>query len=277
MKFVCQIIFNTNYNIMEEIFDNEAALNFSKPNRLKTHPLGKTNYDIWYEDKPHTDAITKNWGKIRGILKKNVGKDFSKVRNEIIQKCARNDYEKYLIKDYLQTYVYTYTEAENDDKLSYLEDMFYTDSNGLVRHRTNREPKDKQYATFTTPIEDRLYHYTLRDDISDDDDVRKYIMLQFFKEFGADYIIKTFKEDEVNNICRKISDDANLIKKADEKRYNNYLNLIKHYGKQYNDEDFVKYYFFKKHCVNPQVTVERNSKEYWKLRKCQHKEISNAI
>ena len=262
---------------MEEFFDDEVSLNFSKPNRKKTHPFGKSNHDSWYEDKPHTDVIAKNWDKIRGILKKNIGKDFSKVRNEIIQKCARNDYEKYLIKDYLQAYVYTYAEAENDDKLSYLEDMFYTDSNGLVRHRTNREPKDKQYATFTTPIEDRFYHYTLRDDISDNDDVRKYIMLQFFKEFGADYIIKTFKEDEVNSICRKISGDANLIKKADEKRYNNYLNLIKHYGKQYNDEDFVKYYFFKKHCVNPQVTVERNSKEYWKLRKCQHKEISNAI
>lgn len=36
---------------------------------------------------------------------------------------------------------------ENANKLSYLEDMFYTDSNGLVQHRTNREPKDKQYAT----------------------------------------------------------------------------------------------------------------------------------
>ena len=58
---------------MEEIFDDEVALKFSKPNRKKTHPFGKSNHDIWYEDKPHTDVITKNWDKIRGILKKNIG------------------------------------------------------------------------------------------------------------------------------------------------------------------------------------------------------------
>ena len=258
---------NINYDTMEDILDNEAMVSFSKPNRIKTHPLGKSIYDSWYEDKPHTDAITKNWDKIIGILKKNIGKDFGKVKNEIIQKCAHNDYEKYLIKDYLHKYVYSYTDALNDDRLSYLEDMFYTDSDGLLQYRTNYEPQEEQYATFVTPIEDRIYHYALKPFLPYDCDVEKYIMSKFFIHFGNLYIFKTFTEDEVNRICEKISGDANLIKKANEESYNNYLNLIKDNGIQYNDKDFVKYYFFDKYCINPETTVKRNSKEYWRLRK----------
>ena len=98
-----------NYDTMENIFDDESMVNFSKPNRMKTHPAGQTKYDDpRYNDKYHNDIISRNWAKIKGLLKKNVGKDFGKVRNEIIQKCAHNDYDRYLIKDYLQYTVYIY-------------------------------------------------------------------------------------------------------------------------------------------------------------------------
>lgn len=262
-----------NYDIMDDILDDDTMVSFSKPNRVKTHPLGKRNYDSWYEDKPHTDAIAKNWSKIKGLLKKNAGNDFGKVRNEIIQKCAHNDYDRYLIKDYLQNNVYNYTDLPN---YRYLHDMFYIDENGKLRYRANPEvnigTKDNRYATFPTPEDERFYRYEFRNNFRKSSKLLDdSIELVFCKKFPnwSDYEIRTFKEDEVNIIVDELVSLVPLIESIEPVFYKYYkhFNYNKDISEKEIDKNFVKSYLFSKHCVNPYTIVEKNSQDYWKLRK----------
>lgn len=264
-----------NYDIMEDILDDDTMVSFSKPNRVKTHPLGKRNYDSWYEDKPHTDAIAKNWPKIKGLLKKNAGNDFGKVKNEIIQKCAHNDYDRYLIKDYLQNNVYNYTDLPN---YRYLHDMFYIDENGKLQYRANPEVnigmKDNRYATFPTPENERFYRYEFRNNFRKSSKLLDdSIELVFCKKFPnwSDYEIRTFKEDEVNIIVDELVSLSPLIKSIEPVfyKYYNYFHFNNRTDISEKEiiKSFVKSYLFSKHCINPYTMVEKNSQDYWRLRK----------
>lgn len=267
---------NITYDTMEDILDDETMVSFSKPNRKKTHPLGKSIYDdTWYEDKPHSDAITKNWAKIKGLLKKNAGKDFGKVKNEIIQKCAHNDYDRYLINDYLQNRVYNYTELPN---YRYLQDMFYIDENGNLQYRAKPEVeikiKDNRYATFPTPEDERIYNYGFRKNFfKSSKQLEDSINIVFCKKFPKwlDYHTRIFKEDEVNMAVDELVSLAPLMKSIDPEYYNIYKHF--HYNNRTDvsekeiDKNFVKSYLFSRHCINPYIIVEKNTPEYWKLRK----------
>lgn len=261
---------------MEDILDDEEIVSFSKPNRIKTHPTGQTKYDDpWYKDGECNDAISRNWAKIKGILKKNAGKDFGKVKNEIIQKCARNDYDKYLIKDYLQNRVYNYTELPN---YRYLQDMFYIDENGNLQYRAKPEVeikiKDNRYATFPKPEDERIYNYEFRKHfLKSSKQLDDSIDLVFHKKFPnwLDYHIRRFKEDEFNMIVNELVSLAPLMKSIDPEYYKYYKHF--HYNNRVDidekeiDKNFVKSYLFSRHCINPYIIVEKNSPEYWKLRK----------
>lgn len=265
-----------NYDTMEDILDNESMVNFSKPNRKKTHPTGQTKYDDpWYKDRYRNDAISRNWAKIKGLLKKNVGKDFGKVRNEIIQKCAHNDYDKYLIKDYLQYRVYNYTDVPN---YAYLHDMFYIDKNGKLQYRAKPEIeiniKDNKYASFPTPEDERIYRYEFRKHfLKPSKLLEDSIEFVFSKKFHGwfDYHIRSFKEDEINMIVNELLSLAPLMKSIDPVYYKYYKHF--HFNNRVDisekeiDKYFIKSYLFTRYCVNPYTMVKKNSQEYWKLRK----------
>lgn len=265
-----------NYDTMEDILDDESIVNFSKPNRKKTHPTGLTKYDDpWYKNGYRNDAISRNWAKIKGILKKNIGKDFGKVRNEIIQKCAHNDYDRYLIKDYLQYRVYNYTNVPN---YAYLRDMFYIDKNGKLQYRAKPEVeikmKDNRYASFPTPEDDRIYRYEFRKHfLKPSRKLEILIEHVFYENFPNwfDYDIRSFKEDEINIILNELLPLAPLIKSIDPVYYKYYKHF--HFNNQVDitekeiDKYFIKSYLFTRYCVNPYTMVKKNSQEYWKLRK----------
>lgn len=264
------------YDTMENIFDDESIVSFSKPNRMKTHPNGQTKYDDpWYNDKYRNDAISRNWAKIKGLLKKNVGKDFEKVRNEIIQKCAHNDYDRYLIKDYLQYRVYNYNDVQNYRfNYRYLHDMFYIDENGKLLYRANPDirVKDNKYATFLTPENERFYRYEFRKNFRKSSKLLEdTIKLVFCKKFPNwfDYEIRSFKEDEVNIIVNELISLLPLIKSVepDFYKYYKHFNYDKDIDEKEIDKNFVKLYLFNTYCVNPYTMVEKNSPKYWKLRK----------
>lgn len=261
---------------MEDIFEIESMVSFSKPNRNKMHPTGQTKYDDpWYKDGERNDAIARNWGKIKGLLKKNVGEDFGKVRNEIIQKCARNDYDKYLIKDYLQNRLYNYTKLSS---YRYLQDLFYIDENGKLQYRAKPEVdikvKDNRYATFPRPEDERIYNYEFRKGfIKSSKQLDDSIELVFCKKFPnwPDYKIRSFKEDEFNMIVDELISLAPLMKSIDPEYYKYYKHF--HYNNRVDidekeiDKNFVKSYLFSRRCINPYIIVEKNSQDYWKLRK----------
>lgn len=263
-----------NYDTMEDIFDDESMVSFSKPNRMKTHPNGQTKYDgPWYNDKYRNDAIFRNWAKIKGLLKKNVGKDFGKVRNEIIQKCTHNDYDRYLIKDYLQHTVYNYTDMQN---YSYLHDMFYIDKNRKLRYRANPDIKikDNKYATFPRPEDERIYRYEFRKHfLKPSKLLEDSIEFVFSKKFPNwfDYKNRSFNEDEIKIILNELISLAPLMKSIDPEYYKYYKYF--HFNNRVDisekeiDKCFIKSYLFNRHCINPYIIVEKNSQEYWKFRK----------
>ena len=265
-----------NYDTMEDILDDDSIVSFSKPNRKKTHPTGQTKYDgPWYKDGYRNDAIARNWAKIRGLLKKNTGKDFGKVKNEIIQKCARNDYDRYLINYYLQNRVYTYTELSS---YRYLHDAFYVDENGKLQYRAKPEvdikTKDNRYATFPTPEDERIYNYEFRKHfLKSSKQLDDSINLVFHKKFPnwLDYHTRIFKEDEFNMIVNELISLAPLMKSIDPEYYKYYKHF--HYNNRTDasekeiDKNFVKSYLFSRRCINPYIIVEKNSQEYWRLRK----------
>ena len=265
-----------NYDTMEDIFEIESMVSFSKPNRNKMHPTGQTKYDDpWYKDGERNDAIDRNWGKIKGLLKKNVGEDFGKVRNEIIQKCARNDYDKYLIKDYLQNRFYNYTKLSS---YRYLQDLFYIDENGKLQYRAKPEVdikvKDKRYVKFPRPEDERIYNYEFRRGfIKSRKQLDDSIDLVFHKKFPnwLDYHTRRFKEDEFNLIVDELISLAPLMKSIDSEYYKYYKHF--HYNNRIDidekelDKNFVKSYLFSRCCINPYIIVEKNSQDYWKLRK----------
>ena len=267
---------NINYDTMEDILDDESMVSFSKPNRKKTHPNGQTKYDDpWYKDEYRNDVISRNWAKIRGLLKKNAGKDFGKVRNEIIQKCAHNDYDRYLIKDYLHEFVYSYTDLPN---YRYLRDMFYADENGNLQYRAKPEvdikTKDNRYATFHRPEDERIYNYEFRKNfLKSSKELNDSIELVFCKKFPnwLDYHTRRFKEDEVNMLVDELVSLAPLIKSIEPVFYKYYKYF--HFKNRTDisekeiDKNFVKSYLFSRLCVNPYIMVEKDSQKYWKLRK----------
>lgn len=272
-----------NYDTMEDIFENESMVSFSKPNRNKAHPTGQSKFDDpWYKDGERNDAISRNRAKIRGLLKKNADKDFGEVKNEIIQKCARNDYDKYLIKDYLQNRIYNYTELSS---YRYLQDLFYIDENGKLQYRAKPEVdikiKDNRYATFPTPEDERIYNYEFRKSfIKTSKQLDDSIDFVFHKKFPnwLDYKIRSFNEDEFNLIAGELVSLAPLMKSIDPEYYKYYKHF--HYNNRTDvsekeiDKSFVKSYLFSRHCVNPYIIVEKNSPEYWKLRKSFEKKRS---
>ena len=265
-----------NFDTMEDILDDETMVSFSKPNRMKTHPTGQTKYDDpWYKDGERNDAISRNWAKIKGLLKKNAGKDFGKVKNEIIQKCAHNDYDKYLIKDYLHEFVYSYADLPN---YSYLRDMFYVDENGNLQYREKPEvdikTKDNRYATFPTPEDERIYNYEFRKHfLKPSKKLEILIEHIFYENFPNwfDYEFRRFKEDEVNMIIDELVSLATLIKSIEPEYYKYYkyfhFNHRTDVSEKEIDKSFVKSYLFNRLCVNPYIMVEKDSQEYWKLRK----------
>lgn len=257
--------------------DDESIVNFSKPNRMKTHPTGQTKYDDpWYKDGLRNDAISRNWAKIKGLLKKNVGKDFGKVRNEIIQKCAHNDYDKYLIKDDLQYRVYNYTDVLN---YAYLHDMFYIDKNGKLQYRAKPEIeiniKDNKYASFPTPEDERIYRYEFRKHFLKPSKKLEilidHVFYENFPNWWFDYNNRSFKEDEINIILNELLPLAPLMKSIDPVYYKYYKYF--HFNNRVDisekeiDKYFIKSYLFTRYCVNPVTMVKKNSQEYWKLRK----------
>ena len=263
------------YDTMEDIFDDESIVNFSKPNRKKTHPTGQTKYDDpWYKDE-YRYAIDRSLPKIKGLLKKNIGKDFGKVRNEIIQKCSHNDYDKYLIRDYLQYRVFSYTELF--DSRLYLYDEFYVDKNGKLQYRAkpdDTKTKNNKYATFRRPENERTYYYEFRENFRKSSKLLEdSIKLVFCKKFPDwfDYRTRRFNEDEVDMIVDELISLAPLIKSVDPEYYKYYKHF--HYRNRVDvdekeiDRNFIKSYLFGIHCANPYITVEKNSQEYWKLRK----------
>ena len=249
--------------------------NFSKPNRKKTHPTGQTKYDDpWYKDECRNDAVTRNWAKIRGILKKNIGKDFGKVCNEIVQKCAHNEYDRYLIKDYLQYRVYNYVDTQN---YNFLHNVFYIDKNGKLQYRAkpdDAKTKNNKYATFRRPENERTYYYEFRRNFRKSSKLLDdSIELVFCKKFPDwfDYEFRRFNEDEVNMIIDELISLAPLMRSVDPEYYKYYKHY--HYRNRVDvdekeiDKSFVKSYLFNRRCANPYITVEKNSQEYWKLRK----------
>lgn len=257
---------------MEDIFDNESIIKFTKPNRTKTRYNGQLKSDSpWYNDKLVYDALAKNWDKILGILRKNIGKDFGKTRTEIVNKCSHSAYDKYLIKEYLDNHIYSKAESTNY-RYRYLRDMFYIDNDGKLQYRAKPKytykQKDSEYAYFHTPEDKKIYKYYLRS--NDINIVRiKQVFLagtgKFIEDFfGKDWEDRTFTVLEVMKISKELSYLSKSIKKFDEVTYN-ILTLLYPEFKSH-DAELVREYLFQDSCVNPYIVVKKNTPEYWKLR-----------
>lgn len=262
-----------NFDTMEDIFDNESIVKFTKPNRTKTHYNGQLKSDSpWYNDKLVYDVLVKNWDKISGILRKNIGKDFGKTRTEIVNKCAHSSYDKYLIKEYLDTHIYSKVESTNPN-LAYLRDMFYVDNDGKLQYRAKPKRtfkrKDSEYAYFATPEDKKIYKYSLRSN-----DINRLRIQQIFLTgtdkhiedfFGKDWKDKTFTILETIKFSKELSYLSKAIKAFDKVTYD-ILTLL-HPEYKFNDAELVREYLFYSHCINPYIIVKKNTQEYWKLRK----------
>ena len=258
---------------MEDIFDNESIVKFTKPNRTKTHYNGQLKSDSsWYNDKLIYDALAKNWDKIFGILRKNIGKDFGKTRTEIVNKCAHSAYDKYLIKEYLDNHIYNKGEASNPN-LAYLRDMFYIDNDDKLQYRAKPKStfkrKDTEYAYFHTPEDKKIYKYSLRSN-----DINRLRIKQIFLNgtgksikdfFGKDWEDRTFTILEVIKISKELSYLSKTIKQFDKVSYN--IITLLHPEYKVNDAELVREYLFHSSCINPYIIVKKNTQEYWKLRK----------
>lgn len=260
-----------NFDTMEDIFDNESMVKFTKPNRTKTRYNGQVKSDSpWYNDKLPHDALTKNLDKILGILRKNIGKDFGKTCTEIINKCARSAYDKYVIKDYLNDYIYSKAEST---KYRYLRDIFYVDNDGKLQYRAKAKytykQKDSEYAYFHTPEDKKIYKYYLRYNDINIFRIKQIFLVgtgRFIEDFfGKDWEDRTFTVLEVMKFSKELSYLSKSIKKFDEATYN--IMTLLHPEFKSHDAELVREYLFHNSCVNPYIVVKKNTPEYWKLRK----------